>query len=239
MTPALPWVLPGRSTAVMSCAGLPVEEQQRVIHVLPVVAMIGTPFLLPMGPIIRPIQIEDDVGRDAVPLPLAQIQLPQRYRQTVAALPIDRVLEARQSRLTGQISSRSPAAARRPASAVDRCAACRHHPDLRSHRRSERPADGPRFLGCGAPDRAATRECSPQTPHTAPTASRPAPTRASRRPRSGGLRQSSPPAATAWGPESGIGVWQTEACGHLRGVGQVSTVPIPKRCPAVTCHPHE
>ena len=86
--------------------GLAVEDQQRVEHVLAVEAVVGAPFLRPMGRVIRPIEVEDDVGRDAVALPLAQIHLPQRQCQTVAASAIHRVLQPGERRLAGQIAPR-------------------------------------------------------------------------------------------------------------------------------------
>jgi hypothetical protein len=43
--------------------GLAVKDQQGVVHVLLVVPVIGTAFLLPMGRIVGAVQIEDQVGK--------------------------------------------------------------------------------------------------------------------------------------------------------------------------------
>ncbi len=82
---------------------LAVEDEQRVVHVLAVVPVVGAAFLLPVGRIIRAVEVEHDVGGHAVPLPLAQVDLPQGQGQAVAALAIDGVLQARQRRLAGQV----------------------------------------------------------------------------------------------------------------------------------------
>jgi hypothetical protein len=82
-------------------AGLPVEDEQRVVHVLPVIPMIGAPLLLPMRRVVGAVQVEDDVRRHAVALALAQIDLPQRLGQPVAIPRREAVLPARQRRLAG------------------------------------------------------------------------------------------------------------------------------------------
>jgi hypothetical protein len=40
--------------------------------VLPVIAVVGDAFLVAVGRIVRPVNIEDDVRRDALALPLLE-----------------------------------------------------------------------------------------------------------------------------------------------------------------------
>jgi hypothetical protein len=74
-----------------------------VVHVLSIVAMIGDAFLLAMGGIVRAIEVQDDVVREAVPLPLLEVELHQRQSQAVAGFGVDRILEAGEGRLARQI----------------------------------------------------------------------------------------------------------------------------------------
>jgi hypothetical protein len=59
-------------------ARLTIEDQERVGHVLAAIAVLGHALLLAMRRIGGTIDVEDDVGRDAVPLPLLRIDLQQR-----------------------------------------------------------------------------------------------------------------------------------------------------------------
>ena len=92
-------------------ARVPIEDQQRVVHVLAVVAVVGPPLLLPMGRIVRAVQIQQDVGGHARLLPLAQVDLPQRLGQPVAVPSGEAVLQAGEGGLAGQvgIALRQPA----------------------------------------------------------------------------------------------------------------------------------
>ena len=73
--------------------GLTVEHQQGMVHVLAVVAVVGTPFLLSVRGIVRAVQVQHDMRRHPVPFPLAQVEFPQGHGQALAALAIDRVLQ--------------------------------------------------------------------------------------------------------------------------------------------------
>jgi hypothetical protein len=75
-------------------AGLTIEDEQGMEHVLAVVAMIGAPFLLSMGGIIRAIEVEDDAHGNPIAFPLAQIDLSQGHRQPVTGAPIDSILQS-------------------------------------------------------------------------------------------------------------------------------------------------
>ena len=45
-----------------------------MVHVLPIVAMIGHPLLLAMGRVIGPIQVQHEGGRHARTLALLEVQ---------------------------------------------------------------------------------------------------------------------------------------------------------------------
>ena len=60
--------------------GVPVEDEQGMIHMLAVVAMVGRAFLLPVGGVGGAVQIEQNVGRRSAGL------LPT---ELLALLPID------------------------------------------------------------------------------------------------------------------------------------------------------
>ena len=93
----------------MNCPRLAVEDEQGVVHVLPVVAVVGAPFLLPMRRIVRAVQIEHDVRRHALPFPLRQVDRAQGLGQAVAVPRRERILEAREGRLAGQVGVGLPA----------------------------------------------------------------------------------------------------------------------------------
>jgi hypothetical protein len=76
--------------------GLAVEDQQGVIHVLAVVAMVAAAFLRAVGRIVSAVEIQQHLaGRTARhPLALLQIDADQRLRQALAGAAVDRVLQA-------------------------------------------------------------------------------------------------------------------------------------------------
>ena len=61
-------------------AGLAVEGQERVVHVLAVVAAVGASFLPAVGGVVGPVQVEDDARRHPAPLALPQGALAQGDR---------------------------------------------------------------------------------------------------------------------------------------------------------------
>ena len=84
-------------------ARLPVEDQQRVVHVLAIIAMVGHAFLPAVGRIVRAIKVEHDVRGHTIALPLLQVEPDQRHRQAVARLGIDGILQAGEGGLAGQV----------------------------------------------------------------------------------------------------------------------------------------
>jgi hypothetical protein len=82
---------------------LAIEDQQRMVHVLPKVAVVGAPVLLAMGRIVGAIEVEHDPPRDSRPLALVQVDRSQRLGQPVAVPGRQRVLEAREGWLAGQV----------------------------------------------------------------------------------------------------------------------------------------
>ena len=74
-----------------------------MVHVLAIVAVVGGPFLRAMGRVVGPIQVEQDALRHAVAATLLQIGLRQGERQAVAGAAGDRVLQAGERRLAGQV----------------------------------------------------------------------------------------------------------------------------------------
>jgi hypothetical protein len=84
-------------------AGVAVEDQQRVIHVLAEVAVVGRAFLLAVGGIIGAVTVQQDVLRHAITCPLAEVDLKERPGQPVAGPRIDSVLQAREGGLTGEV----------------------------------------------------------------------------------------------------------------------------------------
>ena len=54
--------------------------------------MVGAPFLLAVGRVVGAVEVEHDVGRQPVTLPLPQVQLPEDHRQPVTGPAIHRVL---------------------------------------------------------------------------------------------------------------------------------------------------
>ena len=84
-------------------AGVAVEDQQRVVHVLAVVAVVGHPFLLAVGRVVGPVEVQQDPGGRAGAATLAEVQVDQRLGEPLDGVPIDRVLQPREGRLAGQV----------------------------------------------------------------------------------------------------------------------------------------
>jgi hypothetical protein len=95
-----------------------------MIHVLAIVAVIGRPLLRAMGGIVGTVDVEHEVGGTAVLLPCAHVNGQKRVRQRGTGVPIYRVLQARERRLTGQVglTLRTPAAdsGRRPQTSLSK-----------------------------------------------------------------------------------------------------------------------
>jgi len=83
--------------------GLPIEDQERMEHVLPEVAVIATPLLLPVGGIIRAVEVKQDVVWNAVGGALRNVELDQPMSQVIAGTPINVVLEAGEGGLTSEV----------------------------------------------------------------------------------------------------------------------------------------
>ena len=79
--------------------GVAIEEQQRVIHVLPIVGMVGGAFLRAIGWVIRAIQVQQDARGHPVALALPQIELDQGDGQPIAGAAVHGVVEAREGGL--------------------------------------------------------------------------------------------------------------------------------------------
>ena len=84
---------------------MPVEDQQRVVHVLTVIAVVGAALLLAVGGVVGAVQVEQDVGRHATSgaLPLLKVDRHQRLAEPVAGTPVDGVLQPGEGRLAGQV----------------------------------------------------------------------------------------------------------------------------------------
>jgi hypothetical protein len=67
-----------------------------------------------VGGIVRAIDVKDDVIREAVPLPLLEVERHQRPSQAVAGLGVDRILEAGEGRLARQMRLARQATAHQP-----------------------------------------------------------------------------------------------------------------------------
>lgn len=94
---------------------LAVEEQQGVIHMLLVVAVIGAPFLIAIGGIVGAIGIDQDVDGAIGLLALGQIDTEECPGRPVAGLEVNGVLEAGERGL-----ARSGSPGRRPQTSLRR-----------------------------------------------------------------------------------------------------------------------
>ncbi len=75
-----------------------------MIHVLPIVPVESGAFLVTVGRIVGAVQVDQDVGGDPIAFPLAQVEVAQGDRQPVADPPVHGIFQARERRLTRQIS---------------------------------------------------------------------------------------------------------------------------------------
>ena len=86
-------------------AGIRVEDQQGMIHVLAIVALVGDPLLLPMGGVGGPIEVQSHPrGRARLP-PFAQVDRDQRLGERFHRAAVHRILQAREGGLTGQVGA--------------------------------------------------------------------------------------------------------------------------------------
>ena len=82
-------------------AGVAIEGQQRMVHMLPIVAVVAHAFLLPMGRIIRAVEVQDNPARGARAAAFPDVQLDQRGRELFDPVAVDRILQPGEGRLTG------------------------------------------------------------------------------------------------------------------------------------------
>src|SRR5215212_3689617 len=184
---------------------------------LAVAAVVGTPFLLPMGRIVRTVDVQDDAERDAVAL--VQVDLAQGQGQPVTGAAVDGILQARQGWLIGQIAPgfRQVAAdqLQERVGAQEVCIVLVLIPagDL-----EDALADQGRHSGVQAAKAAhSPSTCSAWSSQGSPSSEV--------SPR----RQNSPPRAAERGRESEQRVWKTGSCGRLPVWAWVNTAPISKR----------
>ena len=81
--------------------GVAIEDQQRMVHVLPIVGMVGRPFLRAIGRIVRPIPVQHDALGHPVALSFTEIELHQCDRQAITGAAVHGIVEAREGGLTG------------------------------------------------------------------------------------------------------------------------------------------
>jgi hypothetical protein len=97
--------------------GVAVEDEQRMVHVRAVVAMVGGSFLLPIGRIVGAVEVQEDAaGRFVLPA-CRQVEVEQRVREAPTGVPIPRILPARQRGLAGR---RHPVSGRRPQTSLSK-----------------------------------------------------------------------------------------------------------------------
>ncbi len=70
---------------------------------LPVVPVIGVALLLAVNWIVRPVEVEQDAGGDAVVIPLAEVSLSHGLRQSGAGSGGHRVFQPGQRRQSGKV----------------------------------------------------------------------------------------------------------------------------------------
>ena len=83
-------------------ASVAVEAQQRMIHVLAVVAVIADAFPRAMRRVVGAIEVQHDPARRPGAPPLADIQLDQHGGELFDRVPIDRILQPGQGWLAGE-----------------------------------------------------------------------------------------------------------------------------------------
>jgi hypothetical protein len=85
---------------------LPVEDDQRMVDVLLVVAVVVATFLIAVGGVCGGVEIQEhSLWSSAVFGPLAQVELEDGLGHSAARTPVGRVLQAREGRLACQVSS--------------------------------------------------------------------------------------------------------------------------------------
>jgi hypothetical protein len=94
---------PGTEHRGDELAGIAIEDQERVEHVLLVIAVVSDALLVAVRGVIGAIEVEDDALRDPVLSPLLQIELHECHGQAVAGFDVDSILQAREGGLAGEI----------------------------------------------------------------------------------------------------------------------------------------
>jgi len=84
-------------------AGVPIEDQERMVHIAAVIPMVGNPFLLAVRRIICAVEVEDDAIGNTIPLPLVEVELHQGDGEAIAGFVVDGILQAGERRLAGKI----------------------------------------------------------------------------------------------------------------------------------------
>jgi hypothetical protein len=111
---------PGTQDGRDELVGVPIEDKQRMVHVLPVVAMVGRTFLLAVSGVIGAVHVEQNVYRRSAGLvltdllPLLQIDAAERDGELIASACGHGILQAREGRLAGQVPSTLRSAAADP-----------------------------------------------------------------------------------------------------------------------------
>ncbi len=83
--------------------GVAVEDEQRMVDVLAVVAVVGAALLIAVGGVVGAVEVEQDaLGRAGV-LALAQVEQGKRLSQTDAGVAVDRVLHPGEGGLAGEV----------------------------------------------------------------------------------------------------------------------------------------
>jgi len=85
--------------------GVPVEDQQRMVPVLAVIAVVAAPLLLAVSWIVGAVQIEEHVVRHAAALAFLQVDGNQGLGQPVTRPSVDRILQARERGLARQVGA--------------------------------------------------------------------------------------------------------------------------------------
>lgn len=84
-------------------AGVPIEDQQGMEHVLLVVPMVGDALLVDVGRVIGAVEVEDDALGDPIASSFLQIELHERHGEVVAGFVAHGILQPGEGRLAGQI----------------------------------------------------------------------------------------------------------------------------------------
>jgi hypothetical protein len=74
--------------------GVRVEDEERMVHLLAVVAVVSRPLLLAVRRVVGAIEIEHQPAGSTVPLPLAHIDFHEGFGKLIAGVPIHRVLQS-------------------------------------------------------------------------------------------------------------------------------------------------